>query len=108
MRSFNNGNVCHAVSKHLALHKKNIQARDSDVQVFLFECNIVAKTSKYSQSENHIEDVFSLTISMLTNLGIDYGCGERLEDSFYRAFTNERLRRFAPGGGGQEIRTDVL
>lgn len=50
------------------------------MRVFLFECDIVAKTSKYSQSENHIEAVFRLTISMLTNLGIDYGCRERLED----------------------------
>lgn len=50
------------------------------MRAFLFKCNIVAKTSKYSQSENHIEVVFRLTISMLTNLGIDYGCGERLED----------------------------
>lgn len=50
------------------------------MRVFLFECNIVVKTSKYSQSENHIEAVFRLTISMLTNLGIDYGWGERLED----------------------------
>lgn len=81
--------------------KKNIQARDSDVRVFLFKCNIVAKTSKYSQSENRIEAVFRLTISMLTNLGIDYGCRERLDDQtvFIELFTYERLRCFAPGGG---------